>query len=101
MTHYIYGRRMTDREAAHAELARALELPDYYGNNLDALWDCVTTTDLDAALVEVEPMLIALGEYGCKLLSTLYEASEENPGFVFRVARADEANEEEVADINY
>ena len=35
------GRRMTDREQLHAELKRKLALPEYYGNNLDALNDCL------------------------------------------------------------
>ena len=35
------GRRMTDRAEAHAELKQKLNLPDYYGNNLDALNDCL------------------------------------------------------------
>ena len=93
MTNTIYGSRMTDRTAAHAELARALELPDYYGANLDALWDVITTTDLDVTFLEVEPMLRALGAYGCKLLSTFYEAAEENPGLTFRVGAAAEEEE--------
>lgn len=33
--------RMTDKETAHAYLKEVLELPDYYGNNLDALHDCL------------------------------------------------------------
>ena len=36
------GRQMEDRAALHAELKRKLSLPDYYGNNLDALNDCLS-----------------------------------------------------------
>ena len=36
------GKRMTDRAALHAELRQKLALPDYYGNNLDALNDCLS-----------------------------------------------------------
>jgi len=35
------GRRMEDRAALHAELKQKLSLPDYYGDNLDALNDCL------------------------------------------------------------
>ena len=31
------GRMMTDRDSAHDYIAEALQLPDYYGHNLDAL----------------------------------------------------------------
>lgn len=30
-------------DSVHHWLAAELELPDYYGHNLDALWDCLTT----------------------------------------------------------
>lgn len=82
----IDGRAMTTRENAHAELARALDFPSWYGAGLDALWDLVSTMDADAELVNAGVMLNALGKYGCKLLSTLYEAAEENPGFLFRIS---------------
>ena len=35
------GRRMTDRHGMHAELKEKLSLPEYYGDNLDALNDCL------------------------------------------------------------
>ena len=35
------GRCMDDRDGLHAELKRKLSLPGYYGNNLDALNDCL------------------------------------------------------------
>jgi len=33
--------KMTDKAAAHEYLKEVLELPEYYGNNLDALHDCL------------------------------------------------------------
>ena len=38
----LNGKRMDTRDHAHAHLARRLRLPVYYGNNLDALNDCLT-----------------------------------------------------------
>ena len=37
----LNGNNMTGRAEAHAELKRKLDLPDYYGANLDALNDCL------------------------------------------------------------
>lgn len=79
------GANMIDRAAAHAELARAFQLPPYYGANLDALWDVATSMCADVTLVHPAAMLNALGTYGCKLLQCLYEAAEENPDFHFKV----------------
>ena len=81
----IDGAVMLSRAAAHAELKRALELPEHYGENLDALYDCASTMNAEVTLVHPAPMLNALKVYGCKLLETLCEASETNPGFQFRL----------------
>lgn len=81
----IDGAAMTSRATAHEELARALDFPAFYGANLDALWDMVSATDAEAVLIHPAAMLNALGSYGCKLLLTLFEAADENPGFSFRV----------------
>lgn len=35
------GSKMDSRAGVHAELKAKLDLPDYYGNNLDALNDCL------------------------------------------------------------
>lgn len=84
MNAIIDGANMCDRASAHAELARALQLPPHYGANLDALWDEVSCMRADVTLVHPAALLNSLGIYGCKLLQTLYEAVEENPDFHFR-----------------
>ena len=33
------------REALHAAIAQALSFPEWYGHNLDALYDCLTDLD--------------------------------------------------------
>ena len=35
----------------HKALAEALSFPEYYGNNLDALYDCLTEIDQDTLLI--------------------------------------------------
>ena len=80
----IDGTCMTSRAAAHDELVRALELPEYYGRNLDALWDLATTLKAEAVLLHADAMLNAMGAYGERLLQTLTEAADKNPDFIFR-----------------
>ncbi len=36
------AKKLTEKQSAHEYLKWILELPDYYGNNLDALYDCLT-----------------------------------------------------------
>ena len=82
----VHGENMTTRARAHAEIARALHLPEHYGANLDALWDELSVLHAELILENPAPMLNALGVYGCKLLQTAFEAAQENPGFRFRIA---------------
>ncbi|MBR3288897.1 MAG: barstar family protein [Lachnospiraceae bacterium] len=43
MTRYIVDfRKVNNREEAQDELKNALNFPDYYGKNLDALNDCLS-----------------------------------------------------------
>ncbi|MBQ4090093.1 MAG: barstar family protein [Clostridia bacterium] len=85
MEYRIDGKQMHTRQEAHDEIARAMEFPEYYGRNLDALWDMLTSTAGSAVLTDVSGMLNALGSYGCRLLKTFYDAAEENSRFDFRV----------------
>ena len=64
------GKRMTERAELHAELKRKLSLPDYYGNNLDALNDCLGERR-ERELVVIEDagaFLEDCGVYGLKLM---------------------------------
>ena len=74
-------RKMTDKQATHAYLKQALALPDYYGNNLDALYDLMTDREEETVLVlgYWRQLGLLLGDYGISLLETLREASESHP----------------------
>ena len=73
--------QMTGRETAHDYLARELSFPEWYGRNLDALYDLLTgyVGPVRLELVNVRA-LEALGGYGRALLSTMEEAAGETPG---------------------
>ena len=75
------GRQMTDRTSAHAHLKQQLRLPDYYGCNLDALYDLLTerAVPLHILLTHSQAMQTALGRYGQSLCRTLQDAAGRNP----------------------
>lgn len=77
----LNGLTMVSRQRAHDEIAQVLCLPDYYGRNLDALWDCASTMEAEVILTDSIAMLDMLGNYGQQLIATLQEAAQKNPGF--------------------
>ncbi|MBK5251305.1 MAG: barstar family protein [Peptostreptococcaceae bacterium] len=74
------GAEMTDRAAVHAYLKIKLDLPDYYGNNLDALWDCLSTDFFPKRIIisNADAMVDNLGGYGEAIINVFREAYEEN-----------------------
>lgn len=76
----LNGAKMLDKAATHAYLKRKLALPDYYGENLDALWDCLSTDVSPKKITLDKPALIIenLGDYGESLLTLFREIAAEN-----------------------
>ena len=77
---YLNGAQMKSNEAAHLHIKQALALPDYYGSNLDALWDCLAS-DFSEKIIyfrNLPAMLDQLGEYGDALLELFWEAAAAN-----------------------
>jgi len=80
--HYIIdGRLMVDKVSAHTYLKETLSFPEYYGNNLDALYDVLTERH-SPVLITIEhtdELKTLLSEYGAALLETFSDAAENNP----------------------
>ncbi len=68
-------------DALHCALAQALEFPDYYGKNLDALFDCLTEicTDTELILNNWHALTYKLGDWSGKVLYVFRCACDENP----------------------
>jgi ribonuclease inhibitor len=77
----IDGDDITDRHMLHEMLSLKLDLPEWYGRNLDALADCLTDIHEDTAVVikNADALKKALGSYEAAFLNVLLRASKENP----------------------
>ena len=73
------GRKMVDKETTHEYLKKELQFPDYYGCNLDALYDCLTETEevLEIQIEYQEDLYENLGEYAEALIETMQDAGIE------------------------
>ncbi|ASB61741.1 barnase inhibitor [Bacillus sp. A053] len=79
----VDGKDFENKEGLHNALKDNLNFPDYYGKNLDALWDCLTGwIELPQTLVwrNFELSKKFLGSYADDVLEVLQEAQEELEG---------------------
>ncbi len=81
--------RLKERRKAHSYLKKIMEFPDYYGRNLDALFDCLTelgecTIVLRKARMQDEPE-----GYGAEIQKTLEEAAKANPNLKLEIQYAE------------
>lgn len=80
---------MPDRAALHLYLKEMLSLPDYYGENLDALYDCLT--DISVPTEISVPACVNgeehLGRYGEQLLRVLSDAAEVNENLIVHILK--------------
>jgi len=72
----------------YTAVAAALVLPDYFGRNLDALWDCLTDLDAPTALVLLDWTRFARArpERWAALLALLTERTKQAPPFALVLA---------------
>ena len=73
------GDRLCRREEAMELLGQALELPAWWGRNLDALHDCLTQPGPGARLVLEGRREMEAVPFGRLLLRVLEDAAAENP----------------------
>lgn len=73
------GARLNERETAMDILTLALDLPEEWGRNLDALHDCLTEPGEPTALVLAHRAEMEGTIFGRRLLRVLEDAAAENP----------------------
>ena len=66
------------KKQGHDYLKEALNLPDYYEKNLDALYDCLTEIECEIELVNAD-------EVESDIIETFTDASRENDFLKFKI----------------
>ena len=79
-TAILNAREIPDKKALHAALAAQLDFPDWYGGNLDALYDLLSASSRPCTVVvrNAPALEAALGEYARRLLRVLTDVCIEN-----------------------
>ena len=70
--------RIHTKEDLHRIFAEALSFPDWYGNNLDALHDCLTSLSGTIRLEGWEDAEARLGKYGIAAKKAILSAGLQN-----------------------
>ncbi len=83
MKHFVLDAvHMTNRKVTHAYIASELSFPEYYGHNLDALYDMLTDffEPVTIKLTHVHLLEEQLGSgYANLLLTVLRDSAANNP----------------------
>lgn len=89
----IQGDLIFDWETLYDQFAEDLELPEWFGRNLDALHDCLTDlTDSQITIYHWQDLSSRLGKKTDALRQVLTDAGLENPHLTVSILE-DEADE--------
>lgn len=72
------GARLTQRAEAMEYLARAFDLPGWWGRNLDALYDCLTEIGEPTRVELLDRGALEGARFGRRVLRVLTDAAQEN-----------------------
>ena len=81
--------RLQERRKAHSYLQNVLDFPDYYGKNLDALFDCLTELGECRIVLKKVGAQEKIGGYGARVQKVLEEAAASNSRIKLEIRDAD------------
>ena len=83
----IEGAAVGSMDRLHRLLAEQLDFPDWYGGNLDALYDCLTdlTEETTVILLHSQALAETLGAGYGRFCRVLKDAAAENPNLHIQI----------------
>ena len=83
----IEGAAVENINRLHRLLAEQLDFPDWYGGNLDALYDCLTdlTEETSIILLHSQALAETLGTSYGRFCRVLTDAAAENPNLHIQI----------------
>lgn len=82
----ISGKEIKSRDHLHTFLAKQLNLPTYYGKNLDSLYDVLSADYASQTIIKIKFLSILKSRLGADyidaLIQVIMDASEDNPRIV-------------------
>ena len=87
-TVYLDARRLKERREAHTYLSKMLSLPSYYGNNMDALWDCLSCCYDESTTIELKNLDVLRKrlEQTTKTMLEVFQDLHNEDGVVIQIA---------------
>lgn len=79
----LNGELMLSEEALYQHLQRAFSFPDYFGHNLDALWDVLNEVNEPTLIKFYYPQAARklLGSYGARFIQLLKLVEKHNTNY--------------------
>lgn len=80
ITCVLDGDKILDKDMLHDKLANSLHFPDWYGRNLDALYDCLTDMEEGVVIQFLQKDMLEkhLGKYAEMLFQVVLASAKEN-----------------------
>lgn len=83
----LNGEYMKNKIFVHHYIKSQLDTREYHGNNLDALWDVLSTYSKPTRIILLnkEDLIENLGSYGQAIIKVFEDAAADNENIDFRI----------------
>lgn len=81
------GKQMKNKKLVYLYIKFQLEIGEFFGSNLDALWDVLSTYSqpLIITLINKDKLIENLGDYGESIIQVFEDVEEENRNIEFEI----------------